>query len=528
MHVWGAGLMEPSEAARILLRRRRMRDSLKGFAQSIAIPGAPVAGDDSELFQPVGTGMAKHHELICDELQRCIETPYGRTMIFAPPGSAKSSYASSVAPAWAMGRQPGYQVILASYATDLAKKHGRKARSICKQRVFADAFGTGISRATSAAELWSLENGSEYMAGGLLSGLTGSRADLLLIDDPVKGAEAADSPAIRAQVWEAIELDAMTRLKPRGSVFLIQTRWHPLDPAGTLLGEHYDGRSGPWECTDGMVWNIINIPAECERDDDPLGRKPGEMLWPEWFDEHHWTQYRSKPRLWAALYQQRPTLGEGTAFKREWVRWYEPGEQPDALNVYGASDYGAPSEQSTDPDFTEHGVAGLDKQGDMWMLDWWYEQGATTDKGVRAFLDLCRKWKRYRRWVNEKGVIYNSVKPWMEQSAKRLGVRLRLEALPSSNSKISRAESFFAMCEAGRVHFPNVPWAHRLVEQLSAFPVVAHDDGVDVCSLLGRLLGDMAWAYEAPPEPDSDIKPFSVAWLEYRDKTDQPTTGRVR
>lgn len=520
--------MEAAEAARILLRRRRMRDSLAGFAQSITIPGAPVAGDDSELFAPVGTGMAAHHTLLCAELQACIEREYGRTMVFMPPGSAKSTYCSSVAPPWAMGRWPGYQVILGSYATDLAKKHGKKARAICKQRIYQDAFGTGLDRSTSAAEAWALENGSSYMAGGLLSGMTGNRADLLIIDDPVKGAEAADSPAIRSQVWEAIELDAMTRLKPKASIFLVQTRWHPLDPAGVLLGEHYDGRSGPWECTDGMVWNIINIPAECERDDDPLGRAPGEMLWPEWFDENHWKQYRSKPRLWSALYQQRPTLGEGTAFKREWVQWYEPEELPSALNVYGASDYGAPSEMSTDPDFTEHGVAGMDKDGELWLLDWWYEQGATTDRGVKAFLALARKWKRYRRWVNEKGVIYNSVKPWMEAEAKRQGIRLRLEALPSTASKISRAESFFAMCESGRVHFPNLPWAHRLVDQLCAFPVVAHDDGVDVCSLLGRLLADMAWAYEPEAPKDMSLRPFSVEWLEYRDKTDQPKPGRVR
>ena len=96
--------MEPADAARILLRRRRMRGSLVGFAQSIQIPGAPVGGDDSELFAPVGETMARHHVVLCEALQKCIETDYGRTMVFMPPGAAKSTYASAVAPAWAMGR----------------------------------------------------------------------------------------------------------------------------------------------------------------------------------------------------------------------------------------------------------------------------------------------------------------------------------------------------------------------------------------------------------------------------------------
>jgi predicted phage terminase large subunit-like protein len=521
--------MQPSDAARILLRRRRMRDSLTAFAQSIQIPGAPVGGDDSELFAPVGTGMAAHHVLMCERIQSAIEQDYGRLMLFLPPGSAKSTYGSAIAPTWAMGRKPGFQVILASYNTELAKKHGRKARAICRQGVVGDAFETGLSKATSAAEMWALDNGSEYMAGGLLSGLTGNRADLLIIDDPIRGRQDADSPAVRAAVWAAIEEDAMTRLKPRGSIILIQTRWHPLDPAGMLLGEKYDGRSGPWVATDGMTWEVLNIPAECEHEDDPLGRQVGEMLWPEWFDATHWKPHRAKPRSWASLFQQRPTLGEGGAFKREWVRWYEPGTEPKALNIYGASDWGSPSESSDDPDFTEHGVAGLDEEGDVWLLDWWYEQGATTDKGARAWLNMVKKWKPrgLRKWWNEKGVIYNAVVPWVKGLMKRARIRLTLDALPSTANKVSRAETFFAMCESDQVHFPDVPWAHRLVDQLCAFPVVAHDDGVDVCSLFGRALDGLAWAYVAPEEKEEEITPFSVKWLEWSEiVTDN--TGRTR
>lgn len=347
----------------------------------------------------------------------------------------------------------------------------------------------------------------------------------LIIDDPIKGAEAADSPAIRSQVWEAIEFDAMTRLKPKASIFLVQTRWHPLDPAGVLLGEKYDGRSGPWECTDGMVWNVLNIPAECERDDDPLGREPGEMIWPEWFDETHWKQYRGKKRVWAALYQQRPTLGEGGAFKREWVKWYEPGEEPEALNRYGASDYGAPSETSEDPDFTEHGVAGLDRDGDVWLLDWWYGQGATTNVGVEAFMYLLGRW-RPRQWGQEKGPIWNAIKPFATRLMRERRQRCRFMELPSSASKVTRAETFFAMCEAGKVHFPNVPWAHRLVDMLCAFPVVSHDDGVDVLSIFGRMLDGMAWAYVPEIPVEHDLKPFSREWLEWRDKTAESTPDR--
>jgi predicted phage terminase large subunit-like protein len=515
-----------------------MRDSLAGFAQSIQIPGSAVGGDDSELFEPVGTGMALHHNVLCNAIQTCIETDYGRLIIMLPPGSAKSTYASSIAPAWAMGKWPGLQTILVSYGTELAKKHSRKARAICKQQVYLDAFaGHTISRATSAAEQWSLTSGSEYMAAGILAGVTGSRGDLIVGDDLIAGRQEADSPAVRMATNNAWMEDIMTRQKPRASVILLGTRWHPLDPIGALLPADYDGRSGPVLCSDGMVWQVLCIPAQCEREDDPCGRKIGEYLWPEVWGEEHFTPFRSNPRTWASLYQQRPAIDGGGRFKREWVKWYEIGEQPamDELNIYGASDWGAPSETSEDPDFTEHGVVGTDDSIDfatgmpmphLWFLDWWYGQ-ETTDIGMTAFFRMIGEW-RPKRWWNEKGPIYNAIQPTLADRMRRASRRTWLDTLPSSLNKIARAESFFDIAAQGRVHMPNVPWAHRLVDQLCSFPVVAHDDGVDVCTLLGRAVGSLAWKRPEPVEAHRDLKPFSQEWLFYNDRKPTSPGGRTR
>lgn len=494
-----------------------MRATLEGFSQSISIPGAPVGGDDSELFLPVGTGMAAHHSLMCRKIQTCLETRYGRLIIMLPPGAAKSTYASSIAPAWGMAKWPGWQAITVSYASKLAEKHSRKARSIFKQAVVADAFGgIGLDRSTSAADLWKLTNGSEYMAGGILSGITGSRADAVFGDDLIAGAQEADSPATRQATWEAWEMDVMTRLKPGGSVVLLGTRWHPLDPIGALLPDDYDGRSGPVLCSDGMVWEVLCIPAECERADDPLGRPIGGMLWPEWFDDQHWVPHRKKARTWAALFQQRPTLEGGGRFKAEWIQWYDEGEHPDHLNLYGFSDWGAPSETTEDPDWTVHGVWGLDQDGHIWARDWWREQGATTNKGAEGFFGLVAA-NRPLRWWNEKGPIWNAVSPFIKDRIKSRGPRIRLETLPSSVNKVARAESFYAMAEEGRVHLPRTPWAEALVKQLLAFPVVPHDDDVDVCSLAGRALANMQYAYVPQAPRDASLKPFSVDWLMHED-----------
>src|SRR6185312_14283948 len=156
----------PQAAARELLRRRAARQSLTEYARYIEVPGAPrgkTAADDADAdqaYRPVETQLAAHHVLVLEATQRCIERANGRTMIFMPPGSAKTTYASIVAPTWAMGRWPGFKVIGVSYGSDLARKFGRRTRSIIKEHQYASLFGTSLSADSAAADEWSLDNGS--------------------------------------------------------------------------------------------------------------------------------------------------------------------------------------------------------------------------------------------------------------------------------------------------------------------------------------------------------------------------------
>jgi len=174
--------VSPQQAAAELLRRRRARESLAGFINAVEIPGKPVANDpDAWLFHAIETSVAAHHLLLCDKLEEISSTPHGRLMVFMPPGSAKSTYASVVFPTWYMGKRPGARLILTSYGSDLARRHGRRARQIVRSRAYQSLFGTALSADSSAADEWALTNGSEYMAGGILSGITGNRAHGLLI-----------------------------------------------------------------------------------------------------------------------------------------------------------------------------------------------------------------------------------------------------------------------------------------------------------------------------------------------------------
>ncbi len=497
--------LKPSQqvAAQELLRRRKARANLTDYARYIEVPGAPIddKDDDTEDFVPVETTLAEHHVLILEAAQRCIERHSGRLMLFMPPGSAKSSYGSVVVPSWVMGAKNNYRMIGVSYASPLAKKMGRRTRSVVKQPAYQALFDASLSAESSAADEWALSNSSEYMSGGILSGITGNRADLIVIDDPIKGRQDADSEVIRKSTIEAYQDDLLTRLKPGGSVIIIQTRWHQGDLAGSILPVDYKGESGPILCQDGKVWEVICIPAQAERADDPLGRKPGEYIWPEWFPEDHWDTFKRIPRTWSALYQQRPAPETGDYFKREWVYLVDHLPPRDQMLIYGGSDYAVTADGG---DYTVHGLIGLDTEGNPWLLDLWRKQ-ASSDVWVDAFCDLVTKWKPVG-WAEETGQIKSGVGPFLVKRMMEKGSYVAREQFATRGDKAVRAQSFRGLIATRglRIH-KDAPFVSDLISEMMSFPVGVHDDQVDALGLIGQLIDKMSSGNKPKPERPKPI-----------------------
>ena len=240
-----------------------------------------------------------------------------------PPGSAKSTYGSVVFPTWEMGRTPNTEIILTGWGDPICRRHGKRARKICESSLFRGIMSSGLDPQTRAAEDWALTNDSTYKSSGINSGVAGFRCDGLIWDDLTKNRKEADSQGIRDDVYNAYIDDARSRKKPDGWEVGIGTRWHEDEIMGRILPEGYSGESGYMLCRDGNVWLVICLAAECEREDDPLGREIGDMLWSEWFGENYWAEKRVNPRSWGSLYQQRPAPEEGIMFKREDFKYYD-------------------------------------------------------------------------------------------------------------------------------------------------------------------------------------------------------------
>jgi predicted phage terminase large subunit-like protein len=436
------------EAASELLARRKARNGLLAFSE----------------YTNAAYIAAPHHRLIAEKLEAVERGEIKRLMIAMPPRHGKSELASRRFPAWYIGRNANKQIIAASYNSDLANDFGREVRNIVHSPEFSQLFHVALAQDSKAANRWHTDAGGMYVAAGVGTAVTGRGADILLIDDPFKDREEADSELRRQRVWDWYTSTAYTRLMPGGAIVVINTRWHDDDLSGRLLSAQETG---------GDQWEVLSLPAI---------DNAGEALWPDWYPIERLAEIRSvlPARDWNSLYQQNPIPDDGDYFKKDWFGEYD--ELPAGLRMYGASDYAVTDKGG---DFTEHGIAGVDTNDNIYVADWWKGQ-TTSDVWIEAKCDLILRHEPHC-WFGESGVIRKAIEPYLMKRMREREAYCRIEWLPSISDKPSRARSIQAKASMGKVFLPkNAPWKADLLNQLLRFPAGKYDDGVDVMSLFGR------------------------------------------
>jgi predicted phage terminase large subunit-like protein len=460
--------LSPSQAAALLLYRRSLRTDLTAWCTS--------------ALEPQNLRPARHHKLLLDELVALERGDTQRLMVLMPPGSAKSTYASVLFPAWYLARHPQDSVIAASHTADLAARFGRRVRNMIAEH--GPALGITLSPDNAAADQWSLKEGGEYFSAGVGGAVTGRRADLVVIDDPLKSRQDADSELIRDRIWDWYKTDLSTRLKPNARMVLIMTRWHEDDLGGRVLADMETG---------GEAWRVLRLPMEA-MPGDALGREVGEPLWPEWFNASMRTQAKRDTRTWSALYQQAPAPDEGTYFLSEWLRPVKSHPPRESMRVYGASDYAVTDHGG---DFTVHIVVGIDPSGRMWVLDLWRGQTAS-DVWVETFCDMVKQWKPLG-WAEETGQINAGVGPFLTRRMRERQAFVARSVFPTRGDKSVRAQSIRGRMALDGLHIPGgAPWRADFEAELLSFPAGKHDDQVDCLGLIGQLLDRMVTPQAVP------------------------------
>lgn len=440
-----------------------------------------------------GFKLAPHHRLIVEEIEKFLVSDEEVLLLFAPPGSAKSTYVSLLLPAWYLSRNPTAAILAATHSIEFAERWGRRIRSDIQ--LDGEVLGIALSDESKAAARWSIESGGEYFGVGAGTGIAGFRADLGIGDDFFGSREDAYSATVRQKRWNWYVDDFSARLKPTAKRILMNTRWHEDDVAGRVLDQINKGK---------LKGRAIIMRAKAE-DDDPLGRKPGEYLWddPTGYDYGAFLRARereSSPMMWAALYQQRPAPEDGDYFKVEWLKPYDTVPPRGTLRIYGGSDYAVTADGG---DYTVHAVVGVDPAQNMYLLDLWRQQSAS-DEWVEAFCELVNYWKPIA-WAEEAGQIKSGVGPFLLKRQRERGAFVYRESFPTRGDKAVRAQSIRGRMAMNGLYVPtHAPWYSSFLAELLGFPAGRHDDQVDALGLIGQLLDRMIPG--ELPEPTAEEK----------------------
>ncbi len=410
--------------------------------------------------------------------EKLMEIPFkenSRLMVFLPPRHGKSMLVSHYFPAWYLGMFPDNRVILTAYEADFAASWGRRARDVLGE-YGKPFFGIEVDDKSSAANRWDIKSHTGGMVTAGVDGpITGKGADVLIIDDPVKNAEEANSQTFRDKTWEWYQSTAYTRLEPDASIVIIMTRWHEDDLAGRILNSMNEGN--------GEHWEVISLPALAE-ERDILGRNPGEPLWPERYDlkKLEITKSTTGSYWWSSLYQQRPQPPEGGILKLSWIKHYNPNELPplDELSIYQAWDLAISQKETAD--YTVCTTVGVSRDKHIYVLDW-YRDRIDFPNQVRMVETLAEKWKPLQI-----GIESNAYQQALPQQLKRTSM-LPIKEVKRTNDKVTRISSAFVHFENGKILLPeNHHELENFINEYIYFPQGKHDDMLDSTELAIELV----------------------------------------
>lgn len=416
--------------------------------------------------------------LINNTLVRVFNTPDSRLIVSMPPQEGKSQAISRRFPLWGLTQNPDLRISVASYEANIARRWGRSVRDDITHH--SDRIGLQVRQDLSAQNEWSLGGGNEggMFTAGVGGAMTGRAVDLMIIDDPVKNREQADSPTYRERAWEWYTDTVETRLSPGAAVVIVLTRWHEDDLAGRLLADNPD------------VWEVLNIPAQAVNDNDPLGREPGEfMISARGRTQAQWEARKRAvgPKTWGALFQGNPTPDEGGVFPSDLPTYDRPfwttrsnGEH--IINQLHNGQHQHELLMSWDLTFTGSstsdyvvGQVWFREDAHVYLLDM-FRGRIDFNRTLQAIQDMRTRWPQVGAVLVEAAANGHAAINMLQSSVPGI------VPITPRGSKESRADAVSPFMYSGNVWLPSsslLPNVTDLREEALNFPHGANDDTVD-------------------------------------------------
>lgn len=402
-------------------------------------------------------------------------------IVSMPPQHGKSELCSKHLPAWYLGNYPDHRVILTSYEADFAGSWGKKARDLLER--FGDLFGVAVSRNSSAKNRWDLEGREGGMTtAGVGGAITGKGAHLLIVDDPLKNDEEARSPQHRQKQWEWWQSVASTRLRPGALSLVVQTRWNRDDLTGRLIKESKEN---------GQRWHVVKPPALAE-ENDPLGRTPGEALWPEMYTREYLEKVRAGKTnyYWRAMYQQDPVAEGGAEWPESFFGpqiWFEEWPREWAVKVMSLD----PSKgtESKFGDYSAFVLAMLGLDGTVYV---------DADLEIRHTSVIADTAVELSRWFQPDGFaievnqFQSLLHDEIDRRARQRNLIIPIYPVTNTVNKLVRIRRLTPYLAGNHIRFKHgSAGAKLLVEQLRDFPLGEHDDGPDAAEVALRLMQEL-------------------------------------
>lgn len=411
-----------------------------------------------------------HHE-IAGVLEAQWRGEIDRAMFFLPPRHGKSQLVDIHMPAMVLGNQPERQFILASYAASLARTMSYDLRSLIKSARYQHLFpGIQLARDRSAVDVWRLEgHRGGFKAVGVGGGVTGTGGDWIIIDDPVKGAQQANSEIVRESTLNWYRTDLRTRLHPGGVISLVQTRWHVADLAGALMEAANEKGAKPW--------HVVLLPAY----DEEQG-----WLWPERYSEDEYEDLKRAAGKWGwpALFLQQPIPMGGGMLQRSWFNRIHISDVPKMRRVVMGVDLAITEKNiltKTDPDYTVGMPIGVDPEGRMFFFPPYREQAEWPD----AKRGIIARAKAYKCGVIgiEKVQFQAAASQVLKREQALAGVSIK--NIEADRDKIMRVTEWSPIAESRQIWLveDGTGWVDRFLEEAENFPRGKHDDLIDAAGI---------------------------------------------
>jgi len=415
----------------------------------------------NKLYQP-----AWIHEKIAEQLEKVESGEIKRLMLFVPPRYGKSELGSINFPAWYLGKHPEKEIIVASYSADLAQDFGYKTRNLVNSQEYQEIFECRLRDDSQSKAKWLTQSGGGYTAVGVGGAITGRGADILLIDDPFKNREEAESQLIRDKIWNWYTSTAYTRLEKDAKIVLITTRWHKEDLAGHLLRAQQEG---------GEKWEVVDFPAIAERDEE--FRKIGEALWPEKYNLAVLLNIKKTIGTydWFALYQQHPIATENQEFKPHYFKEREQVEV-DRLNTRRFLTIDTAISKQASSDYTGLCDNSVDT-ANFWNLKAWRIKASPLE--LIDILFTLHNNRRYEKIGIEKTIYLQTLKPFLDEEQRKRNKFLPIvELYHKYQQKELRIRGLLPRYESGSIYHIKGE-CRDLEEELLNFPQAINDDVSD-------------------------------------------------